>query len=555
MKTRTTLLFGIISGVLMTAPLMALLYLAEQSQGLPFVPFDLFDWLARNLPGDIIVNTIETMVDIIRRLDLGATDSTAKTVEHIQALAMFLGGGVTGGAIFFLIARALPSAIKGLTGSIVGIVFGVVFGLPLILISLDAGIYDPSEAVSGLWLVVTFGAWGAGLQWMAERLQREPAAVQDANAVVTQPAGSSVFAQQISRRAFLIRVGGATATFTVIGAGIGRYLAYLDEQEYQEFIEKNRAAAELMPGDLPNADAMVEPAPGTRPEYTPLEDHYRIDINTRPAEINGDEWRLTFDGLVDEPVEFSLADLQNNYEPIDQYVTLACISNPVAGDLTSTLRWTGASLQEILADAGLKAEATHIKISGADGFFETVALDLIESDPRIMLAYNWDGIPLLHKHGFPLRIYIPDRYGMKQPKWITGIEVMDHDEEGYWVKRGWDKDAIMNTVSVIDVVASDMTIERDGQTLVPIGGIAHAGARGISKVEIKIDDGDWVEAQLREPLSDTTWVIWRYDWPFAEGTHTFTVRATDGNGTMQSSRKQGTYPSGATGYHSRNRTL
>ncbi len=149
----------------------------------------------------------------------------------------------------------------------------------------------------------------------------------------------------------------------------------------------------------------------------------------------------------------------------------------------------------------------------------------------------------------------PETRCIIRPKWITNIEVQDHDEEGYWVKRGWDKDAIMNTVSVIDVVASDMTIERDGQTLVPIGGIAHAGARGISKVEIKIDEEEWVEAQLREPLSDTTWVIWRYDWPFAEGTHTFTVRCTDGNGTMQSSRKQGTYPSGATGYHSRNRTL
>ena len=120
-----------------------------------------------------------------------------------------------------------------------------------------------------------------------------------------------------------------------------------------------------------------------------------------------------------------------------------------------------------------------------------------------MLAYAWDGVPLPVGHGFPLRIYIPDVYGMKQPKWIESIEATDHWEPGYWVVRGWDKVARMKATSVIDTVGMNMKIiYADRGTLVPIGGIAHAGARGISKVEVRVDDGPWQQAALRTPLSE-----------------------------------------------------
>jgi hypothetical protein len=259
--------------------------------------------------------------------------------------------------------------------------------------------------------------------------------------------------------------------------------------------------------------------------------------------------------LVDNPLTLTIDDLKTGYDPLHQYITLACISNPIGGDLTSTTRWTGARLKEVLADAKPQAAATHIKITSQDGFYETVALDLIESDERIMLTYNWDGIPLLYEHGFPLRVYVPDRYGMKQPKWITDIELMDHDEDGYWVVRSWDKVAQMRATSVVDVVAGDMTYEQDGQVMVPVGGIAHAGARGISKVEVRVDDGDWTEAKLRSPLSQTTWVIWRYDWPFEAGKHTFAVRCYEGDGTTQITDTHAPHPSGATGIDKLTRSL
>jgi hypothetical protein len=159
-------------------------------------------------------------------------------------------------------------------------------------------------------------------------------------------------------------------------------------------------------------------------------------------------------------------------------------------------------------------------------------------------------VPLPVEHGFPLRIYIPDLYGMKQPKWIESIEATDRWEPGYWVVRGWDEVARMKATSVIDTVGTDMNIIRaDRGTPVPIGGIAHAGARGISRVEVRVDDDPWQKATLRTPLSELTWVLWRYDWPFQPGRHTFAVRCYDGSDTPQIVTPAPPEPSGATGLH------
>jgi hypothetical protein len=168
-----------------------------------------------------------------------------------------------------------------------------------------------------------------------------------------------------------------------------------------------------------------------------------------------------------------------------------------------------------------------------------------------LLCYDWDGHPIPEEHGFPLRIWIPDRFGMKQPKWITGIEVTDTYEEGYWVERGWDEVAQVKTTSVIDTVAVNAVYESGGRQVVPVGGIAFSGDRGISKVEVRVDGGQWTEAQLRSPLSETTWAIWRYDWPFEAGHHLFEVRCVDGNGDPQIEQASEAHPSGATGIHQR----
>jgi hypothetical protein len=141
---------------------------------------------------------------------------------------------------------------------------------------------------------------------------------------------------------------------------------------------------------------------------------------------------------------------------------------------------------------------------------------------------------------------------MKQPKWIEAIDVTDRWEPGYWVARGWDRTARMKATSVIDTVAAASSAPgAGGRGLVEIGGIAHAGARGISSVELQVDGGAWRPARLRTPLSDLTWVIWRYDWPFEPGPHTFTVRCIDGRGAPQLVEPAPPHPSGASGLFSR----
>jgi hypothetical protein len=292
--------------------------------------------------------------------------------------------------------------------------------------------------------------------------------------------------------------------------------------------------------------ARIEPAAGTRAEITPNADFYRIDINTRPPTVEESTWRLKVEGLVSTPLSLSLDDLRAR-PSVTQAITLQCISNPIAGDLTSTSLWTGVRFKDLLAEAGMLSAAKEAFIESVDGFYESVVMRDLE-DERTLLVYAMNGLPLPPEHGFPLRIYIPDRYGMKQPKWIERIELIDHGGEGYWVERGWSATARPQTVSAIDAVVS--TPEDPASPSLPVGGIAYAGARGISKVEVQVDDGPWADAVLRTPpLSPVTWVQWRYDWPYEAGRHTFRVRAYDSAGIIQTSERHAPAPNGATGIH------
>jgi DMSO/TMAO reductase YedYZ molybdopterin-dependent catalytic subunit len=521
---------GALIGALLTAPLIAAFYLGWKLAGLPFAPFEVFDWVTRMLPGSIVTAGIDTLVKVIAALNLGSTDAAAKSAEQLMAIAGFLVAGAIAGVGVCAILRTRGSG----SPYPVALMLASVAAGALWLVSQSLARAATSPLLRGLWIFAAFLAWGAGIGWAHNRLRTEPAtwAEDDQGAHV----------ERIDRRRFLIRLGGATAVITVSGTALGALLG----RPERAVVGNERWSAN---NPLPNARAGVAPAPGTRPEFTPLEDHYRIDINTFPPVVREEGWRLKVGGLVERSLELTLADLRR-YPPTHQFITLSCISNLIAGDLIGTTRWTGVSLQRLLPDLNLRPNATHLKIRSADGFFEVVALETIKSDDRVMLAYAWDGVPLTVDHGFPLRIYIPDLYGMKQPKLIESIEATDRWEEGYWVVRDWDKEARMKATSVIDTVATKGKItDPQGRSLVPVGGIAHAGARGISKVEVRVDEGEWHEASLRMPLSGTTWVIWRYDWPFQPGAHTFTVRCYDGEGALQVAEPSPPHPSGATGLH------
>jgi len=229
-------------------------------------------------------------------------------------------------------------------------------------------------------------------------------------------------------------------------------------------------------------------------------------------------------------------------------VTLECISNNVGGNLMSTGIFTGVSLKYLLEQVNPTSSATWAAFKAADGYSESLPLSAINSDPTILVAYQLDGETLPAAHGYPARILIPGRYGMKGPKWLTEIDLVDHESGGYWEQQGWDHNAVVKTTSRFDVPRDGDIVKVSG---VAVSGVAYAGTRGIGKVEVSTDGGaTWTEAQRTAPLSQLTWVLWNLDWqPPKEGSYQLVVRATDGTGAVQESNMASSYPGGAMGYH------
>lgn len=536
---------GALLGILLTAPLIVLMYVAYQVADLPFAPFALFNWMTPLLPGPLITFGIDSMINLLIALGFDVAN-TAKIAEQTLAITQFLGIGIVVGIIAYLILKARTVRADWMTG----LVIGLLWGLPMVAVSLNQSRTMVNPILGLAWLLLLFWGWGF-LFTLAYRRIEAPTAVpvagdSEENAV-----------ERVSRRRFVVTLGTTAATITVVGSAVAVALARREQQRADAALadttahEINETAKEI----FPNETDMVMPVPGTRPEYTPIKNHYKVFLELEPTVIDGATWQLPITGLVDNPLMLTLDDLRNNYPAQDQYITLSCISGRVGTTLISTTQWTGVSVQDVLADAKLQPDAQYLYITSGDGFYETIPLDLINADPRIMFCYAWDGNTLPVDHGFPLRIWIPDRFGMKQPKWITGIEVTNEDKPGYWVKRGWDKVAQVKTTSVIDTVAVDGIIQDGEQKRVPVGGIAWAGDRGIGGVEVSVDGGEWQPAQLREPLSETTWVLWRYEWPFQAGDHTFAVRCTERDGTPQITEVDTPHPSGATGIHQKEATL
>ena len=550
-------LTGLGAGALLSAVLLAVSVVGAHL-GAPSIPYGIFEWLTRVLPGRLVIFGLETTLRVLEDLGLNIKD-TGKAVEIALALTGLLVAGAVVGLLFFVFVTSDERRRVIRSGEILGVALGVVCFVIALAVSAPATF--SAHLAWALWIVGSLFVWG----WALARLRvlitapsaREPLtavpATPDSPAAYlpVEPAGGrprpAAEAAVLDRRHFLIRVGGAVATIVVLGAEVSAIL------NAETGVATPRPVNAPIP--FPNADSPVKPVPGTRLEYTPVADFYRVDIDLEPPSIDALSWRLKIGGLVDQPLSLSLDELKVRYPSTDQFATLSCISNPVGGPLTSTTLWTGPPFREVLASVGVKPQARFAHLLAQDGFDEVVDLAMIEADGRIALVHTWNGQPLPTVHGFPLRVYLPGHYGMKQPKWITEIVLVPDDIAGYWVSRGWDRQAIMKTTSVIDVVATNDLIRRGGRTFVPVGGIAHAGDRGISKVEVQVDGGPWQPAELRAPLSMLTWVIWRYQWPFAQGEHTFAVRAYDGTGALQITQPHGPYPSGATGIDSRTALL
>jgi len=255
---------------------------------------------------------------------------------------------------------------------------------------------------------------------------------------------------------------------------------------------------------------------------------------------------LKVDGQVDHPATYTYQELRAR-PSVKRVTTLECISNDVGGHYISTGEWTGFSLPELLTEAGVRPSTSLMEMHAVDGYTESLPIS-VAMHPDNMLVYDLNGAPLPQVHGYPLRLIVPGRFGMKNVKWINEIKLIDTDFNGYWEQRGWSQEAIVTTMSRIDVPEYGAHVSLGQPAL--LGGIAFSGDRGISKVEVSADDGQtWMVADLQPPLSPLTWVYWTKHWtPQKLGSASIVVRAWDGTGTVQTGTYADPLPSGATGY-------
>jgi DMSO/TMAO reductase YedYZ molybdopterin-dependent catalytic subunit len=544
-RPTTSLGVGALLGVLSSLAVIGLLLLGEKLFAFPFVPFDIFDWMTRTLPGGLIAFVVRSMVIIIAFLQtflpIGDTSTVAKLAEQSIAILQLVAGGAGFGLLLAWLnkERSQNLILYGQIGGLIllALTFIVISGLDTVNLS----------TFGAIWLAAIFVAWGSALAWLLRESAASLADAPEAN---------------LSRRQFLTLSGAGLSAVALGSWGASRLFGsdspeVATGQTVAVFDENDPFGAALTSGPAasPTAEelaARTSPVSGTRPEFTPTDDYYRIDINTRIPEINGNMWRLEVSGLVDRPLSLTIDDIRE-YPSQSQFLTMQCISNTIGGDLTSSTRWKGVLFKDLLDTAGIQSNAAGALVKSVDGFFEFVTMEDI-LDERTLLVYDMNGEPLRAKHGFPLRVYIPNRYGMKQPKWIESIELVDQRVDGYWVVRGWSPEAIAHTVSVVDTVVVEPNAGTDG--LAVGGGIAWAGARGISKVEVQVDDADWQSAELiAPPLSSLSWILWRFEWPYTAGRHDIRVRSFDGDGVLQEEERRSARPNGATGYHEISVTL
>jgi DMSO/TMAO reductase YedYZ molybdopterin-dependent catalytic subunit len=359
-----------------------------------------------------------------------------------------------------------------------------------------------------------------------------------------------------TRRAFLRLIAASAVALPIILLGVDRLLSRQNEAQEQASTTTN-----LLPQTGPRPKGFEDPnlAPLLASEVTPTYLFYRIDINPIVPQVDSKTWNLTIKGLVEKPFTINYDQIKS-MPSVEEYVTLECISNKIGGDLISTALWKGVRLSQLLEKAAIKPNVKYVVFRCADGYDVGIPIEKSQMEGTI-LAYDMNYAPLTPKHGFPVRAIVPGLYGMMNPKWLTEIELVDSVYEGYWQRLGWRNNAEDNTGSFILIPGQaparqrfrklDETEDASYGDKVPIAGIAFAGNRGISKVEVSTDGGTtWKTARIKDPLSQYTWVLWTAGYvPPNKENYKIVVRATDKTGNTQTTEMSPPFPNGATGYH------
>ncbi|MHB1874305.1 MAG: molybdopterin-dependent oxidoreductase, partial [Streptosporangiaceae bacterium] len=303
------------------------------------------------------------------------------------------------------------------------------------------------------------------------------------------------------------------------------------------------AAADAAPPVPAGASPRI---PGLSSFITPNSAFYRVDTALVLPQIDPSNWQLRIHGMVRRELTLTFDDLLKR-PLIEDYVTLACVSNPVGGPWVGNARWLGASLGALLREAGIRAGADQLFCTSVDGFTSGTPVVTAMDGRDALLAVGMNGAPLPVAHGFPVRTVVPGLYGyVSACKWITDIEVTTYASNvAYWAQRGWSAQAPIKTESRIDVPSGNATL-RPGRTTV--AGVAWAQHKGIDAVEVRMNNGPWRRATLAPVPGIDCWRQWYLPWDATPGRHVIQARATDDTGYTQTGLVSPPEPSGATGY-------
>lgn len=351
----------------------------------------------------------------------------------------------------------------------------------------------------------------------------------------------------LSRRT-LLKQGALVTGLIVVGAGIWHFIS-------QGIGGSKVPVAQLLQGYHSKVSPVPTPNYATfqavanlSPEITPNSQFYIVSKNFTDPTVSANGWKLQVNGMVEHP--FSL-----NYQELlalptqKQYESMECISNDVGGEYMSSALWEGVRLSTLLDRAGgVKGSATKVILHAYDDYTDSIHLSKA-LEPTTMVALHMNGAQLPDGHGFPARLLVPGIFGMKHVKWLTQIEVVNYDYQGYWQQRGWSDEAPVLLTSRIDTPLDGASIPAKSTTY--IAGVAFDGNRGISEVDVSVDSGStWHVAILKRPLSQMTWVLWEYAWQPKPGSYIILVRAIDQAGNVQNPTEEPTAPDGASGYDS-----
>lgn len=501
--------YGALAGFLAAAIALIFGEVVESFSGtIPGLVLGMGEWILDITPGEVAQESIENL----------GSGGKSSLIPGITITALLIGG-----LLGYLSQRiSLRIGVAGFAA------FGLLGGF-----TTARNPQSPAVA-SWIWAIVAALLGIAVLVLLLTRLDRSapgPPGFEDPR--VTRP----------TRRAFLGWSAGAGAVavtgISVARAAEGQSAAEIARNELAfEFPELTGSG--MTPGSFDGVDGIAR-------FITPNDTFYRIDTALQVPQVDPDSWSLSFTGMVDNPYSLTFDEILG-MELEERVITLSCVSNDVGGGLVGTAKWAGVPLTTLLDEAGVQPGAEQVVGRSVDDWTAGFPLEVLDDGRNALLAVAMNDEPLPIIHGFPARLVVAGLYGyVSAVKWIEEIRLETWDGfNGYWVPRGWSKLGPMKTASRIDVPRGSSGIDA-GPTVV--AGVAWSPPRGISAVELSVDQGEWQRCEIAAPGSDETWVQWKIMWDATPGDHILQVRAVDGDGELQSMGPKAVAPDGAEGWH------